>query len=197
VEAEANPRDKTCPARLKPLEVPIVTSPEFDPEEEPEKVPLIDEVDPIVRSKELLTPVPPFEAGRTPVKVILGFAPPELAIFPEPVTVLTGKSIGIFDAAVIKPFPFTVKEATLVALPKVPVSEFTVANVNVVIPGPVAVPSPTKDVIPDAAEAEVCACNFSKATKIESVARIGVFIPVVKPVKSFPVTVGELIEVLD
>jgi hypothetical protein len=75
---------------------------------------------------------------------------------------------------------------------ELPPTEFTVA---VEEPGPVADTSPFREVIAEPDPALTWACNFSKAIRIESVAKIVVLLPVVNPVNSLPVTTVDAIEV--
>jgi hypothetical protein len=113
-----------------------------------------------------------------------------------PVRVPAGAMTALVLAAVIKPLALTVKLGIAVEEPKLPMLLLTVAKVRVAAPGPVAVASPVRDVIAEPAPALTCACKFSKAVRIESVAVIGVLMPVTYPVNSFPVTTVEAIEVV-
>jgi hypothetical protein len=64
-----------------------------------------------------------------------------------PLRVPAGATTTLLLAAVIRPFPFTVKEGMEVVDPKEPVLEFTVARVAATDPAPLAVTSPVKAVM--------------------------------------------------
>ena len=45
----------------------------------------------------VLSPVPPLVVAKVPVNVMLGVSPPDEAMFPEPVTAVTG-GVGVIQA---------------------------------------------------------------------------------------------------
>jgi hypothetical protein len=87
---------------------------------------------------------------QTPVPIVPTVVREEVTTFDAkvvPVRVPAGAITTAVEAAVIRPFPFTVKIGIAVEEPKDPTFEFTVARVRVALPGPEAVPSPVRDVI--------------------------------------------------
>ena len=86
------------------------------------------------------TPVP-----IVPTVVRLDVTTPEFNVVP--LKVPAGATTAFPDAAVIRPFPLTVKLGIDVLDPKLPVFVLTVAKVNAEEPGPAAEPSPVNAVI--------------------------------------------------
>jgi hypothetical protein len=103
----------------------------------------------------VVCPVPPFTMA-----IVVPFQTPDVIVPTDvseelitvefktvPLNVPAGATTTLPEAAVTKPFPFTVKDGIDVEEPKDPVLEFTVAKVAAAIPGPEAVTSPVSDVI--------------------------------------------------
>ena len=67
-----------------------------------------------------------------------------LRVLPD--SVPAGAITAFVDTDVINPFPFVVIVGIAVDEPKAPAFELTVANVNVALPGPLAVASPVNAV---------------------------------------------------